>query len=77
MILFASVCQNKARNEEISALKFAIKVINAYNLESEYPKYNLVKRIEKLEKKKFASASFQASAAVKTTEAKWKQAFSN
>ncbi|KAG5551012.1 hypothetical protein RHGRI_009442 [Rhododendron griersonianum] len=47
----------KARNEEISALKFAIKVINAYNLESEYPKYNLVKRIEKLEKKKFASAS--------------------
>lgn len=57
MILFASVCQNKARNEEISALKFAIKVINAYNLESEYPKYNLVKRIEKLEKKKFASAS--------------------
>lgn len=43
---------NEAMAKEVSALKSVIKVIQDHNLDSEYPKVNLEKRIELLEKQK-------------------------
>ncbi|KAK6947030.1 Frigida-like, partial [Dillenia turbinata] len=43
---------NEATAKEVSALKSVIKHIEDYNLESEYPKGNLEKRVEQLEKQK-------------------------
>uniref|UniRef100_A0A5B7BCW5 FRIGIDA-like protein n=1 Tax=Davidia involucrata TaxID=16924 RepID=A0A5B7BCW5_DAVIN len=43
---------NEATMKEVSALNSVIKYIEDYNLDSEYPKENLVKRIENLEKEK-------------------------
>ncbi|KAK6934540.1 Frigida-like [Dillenia turbinata] len=43
---------NEATAKEVGALKSVIKHIEDYNLESEYPKGNLEKRIEQLEKQK-------------------------
>lgn len=42
--------QNEATAREISAIKSVIKVIESHNLDSEYPRANLEKRIEVLEK---------------------------
>ncbi|XP_073298950.1 FRIGIDA-like protein 1 [Primulina huaijiensis] len=43
---------NEAATKEINALKAVIKCIEDHNLESQYPKSVMVKRIEKLEKEK-------------------------
>lgn len=42
--------QNEAAAREISAIKSVIKVIESHNFDSEYPRANLEKRIEVLEK---------------------------
>ncbi|KAL5548552.1 hypothetical protein UlMin_003783 [Ulmus minor] len=44
--------QNEANAKEISALRQVIKVIEDHNLENEYPKGHLERRVEQLEKQK-------------------------
>ncbi|KDP39236.1 hypothetical protein JCGZ_00993 [Jatropha curcas] len=44
--------QNEARSREVNALKSVLKVVDEYKLESEYPRPELEKRIETLEKQK-------------------------
>ncbi|KAG7957832.1 hypothetical protein I3843_11G194900 [Carya illinoinensis] len=48
MALF--ITQNEAAAREVGAIKSVIKVIESHNLDSEYPRANLEKRIEMLEK---------------------------
>lgn len=49
--------QNEARSREVKTLKSALVLIDEYKLGSEYPRMDLKKRIEMLEKQKAAAAS--------------------
>ncbi|KAL3508408.1 hypothetical protein ACH5RR_027809 [Cinchona calisaya] len=57
---------NEAAAKEISSLKSVIKIIEDHNLESQYPKDILLKRVEKLENEKTSKKRPAAVPAVKT-----------
>ncbi|CAK7348286.1 unnamed protein product [Dovyalis caffra] len=54
--------KNEARSREVNALKSALELIDEYKLGSEYPRMDLEKRIEMLEKQKAENKSPAASA---------------